>query len=114
VMAPLTALEEHGRDLDDDRREESHHIVTSRYDMHARRRTPPSEAAPYATGPPVPRILYAVCRKAGDEVGSSSWAATGRPGQQLVPGERHRGRGPTRQLLPPAHRHRPIVKRGNR
>jgi hypothetical protein len=37
--------------------------------MHALRRTPPSEAAPYATGPPVLRILYAVCRNAtGDEV----------------------------------------------
>jgi hypothetical protein len=68
VMALLTALEEHGRELDDERREESHPVVTSRYDMHALRRTPPSEAAPYATGPPVLRILYAVCQKAGDEV----------------------------------------------
>lgn len=46
VMALLTALEEHGRDLDDETREESHPVVTSRYDMHALRRTPPSEAAP--------------------------------------------------------------------
>jgi hypothetical protein len=68
VMALLTALEEHGRELDDERREESHPVVTSHYDMHALRRTPPSEAAPYATGPPVLRILYAVCRKAGDEL----------------------------------------------
>jgi hypothetical protein len=35
VMALLTALEEHGRDLDDERREESHPVVTSRYDIHA-------------------------------------------------------------------------------
>ncbi len=64
VMALLTALEEHGRDLDDETREESHPVVTSRYDMHALRRTPPSEATPYAVGPPVLRILYAVCRTA--------------------------------------------------
>jgi hypothetical protein len=62
VMALLTALETHGRDLDDERREESHPVVTSRDDMHALRRTPPSEAAPYADRPPVLRILYAVCR----------------------------------------------------
>lgn len=62
VMALLTALEVHGRDLDDERREESHPVVTSRYDMHALRRTPPSEAAPYADGPPVIRILYAFCQ----------------------------------------------------
>jgi len=46
VMALLTALEEHGRDLDDERWEEFHPVVTSRFDMHALRRTPPSEAAP--------------------------------------------------------------------
>lgn len=62
VMALLTALEVHGRDLDDERREESHPVVTSRYDMHALRRTPPTEAAPYADAPPVLRILYAHCR----------------------------------------------------
>ncbi len=64
VMALLTALEDHGRDLDDERREESHPVVTSRFDMHALRRTPPSEAAPYADSPPVLRILYAICRTA--------------------------------------------------
>ncbi len=61
VMALLTALEEHGRALDDETQEESHPVVTSRYDMHALRRTPPSQAAPYATGPPVLRLLYAIC-----------------------------------------------------
>lgn len=61
VMALLTALELHGRDLDDERREESHPVVTSRFDMHALRRTPPSEAAPYADAPPVLRVLYAIC-----------------------------------------------------
>lgn len=69
VMALLTALEQHGRELDDERREESHPVVTSRYDMHALRRTPPSEATPYAEGPPVLRILYAICRTSdGGEV----------------------------------------------
>src|SRR5713226_3336012 len=55
VMALLTALETHGRDLDDDAREESHPVVTSHHDLHALRRTPPSETAPYATGPPALR-----------------------------------------------------------
>lgn len=64
VMALLTALETHGRDLDNEQHEESHPVVTSRYDMHALRRTPPSEAAPYADRPPVLRILYAICRTA--------------------------------------------------
>ena len=69
VMASLTALEDHGRDLDDERREESHPVVTSRYDMQALRRTPPTEATPYANGPPVLRILYAISRQAaGGEV----------------------------------------------
>lgn len=67
VMALLSALETHGRDLDDERREESHPVVTSRFDMHALRRTPPSEAAPYADRPPVLRILYAFCRTSGRE-----------------------------------------------
>lgn len=62
VMALLTALEQHGRDLHHEDREETHPVVTSRCDMHALRRTPPSEAAPYAMGPPVLRILYAICR----------------------------------------------------
>lgn len=65
VMALLTALEEHGRDLDDERREESHPVVTSRFDLHALRRTPPSEAAPYADRPPVLRVLYAICTTTG-------------------------------------------------
>lgn len=61
VMALLDALETHGRELNDEAREESHPVVTSRFDMHALRRTPPSEAAPYADAPPVLRILYAIC-----------------------------------------------------
>jgi hypothetical protein len=64
VMALLTALEEHGRDLED----ESHPIVTARYDLHALRRTPPTQSTPYATAPPVLRIVYGYCRmSSGDE-----------------------------------------------
>jgi hypothetical protein len=37
VMALLTALEDYGRDLDDEAREESHPVVTARYDLHALR-----------------------------------------------------------------------------
>ena len=69
VMGLLTALELYGRVLGDEQREESHAVVTSRFDMHALRRTPPSQAAPYADSPPVLRILYAICRtSAGAEV----------------------------------------------
>lgn len=69
VMGLLNALETCGRDLDDESREESHPVVTSRYDLHALRRTPPTVATPYATSPPVLRILYAVCQTAaGPEI----------------------------------------------
>ena len=67
VLALLTALEVHGRNLDDETQEESHPVVTSRHDMHALRRTPPSQAAPYATQPPVLRVLYAYCTDKADE-----------------------------------------------
>ena len=69
VMALLNALETYGRDLDDESREESHPVVTSRYDLHALRRTPPTDSTPYAIAPPVLRILYAVCQTAaGPEI----------------------------------------------
>jgi hypothetical protein len=63
VMALLTALEEHGRALGDAGREESHPVVSSRFDMHALRRTPPSEVAPFATELPVLRVPYGICRR---------------------------------------------------
>jgi len=69
VMALLTAVEVHGRDLEDERREEAHPVVTSRYDMHALRRTPPTQTTPYASRPPVLRVLYAHCADpAGDDI----------------------------------------------
>lgn len=43
--------------------------MTSRFDLHALRRTPPTDSTPYAVSPPVLRILYAVCgTTAGPEV----------------------------------------------
>jgi hypothetical protein len=61
VMALLVALEQHGRGLDDETRDESHPIATARYDLHALRRTPPTQSTPYATGPPVLRVIYGYC-----------------------------------------------------
>jgi hypothetical protein len=63
VMALLVALEQHGRGLDDEARDESHPIVTARYDLHALRRTPPTQSTPYATGPPVLRVIYGYCTR---------------------------------------------------
>lgn len=69
LMALLEALEDYGHELEDEQREESHPVLSSRFDMHALRRTPPSQAAPFADSPPVLRILYAICRTtAGAEV----------------------------------------------
>lgn len=55
IMALLTALEEHGTDLGDP---ESHPVVTSDRKLRALRRTPPTDVTPYATEPPVLRVLY--------------------------------------------------------
>lgn len=63
VMALLSALELHGRDLDDETRDESHPVVTARYDLHALRRTPPTQTTPYADSPPVLRIIYGCCTR---------------------------------------------------
>jgi hypothetical protein len=60
VMALIGALERYGRNLGG---EETSPIVSSRYDMHELRRTPPSATVPYAVGPPVIRVLYAFCRR---------------------------------------------------
>jgi len=48
VMALITALEKYGRSLEG---EETSPIVSSRFDMHELRRTPPSTTLPYAEGP---------------------------------------------------------------
>ena len=62
-MALIGALERYGRSLEG---EETSPIVSSKYDMHELRRTPPSATLPYADEPPVIRILYAFCRRRGD------------------------------------------------
>jgi hypothetical protein len=60
IVALIDAVQRFGRNLGDP---ESHPVVTSKFDMHALRRTPPSSMAPYADGPPVIRVLYAFCRQ---------------------------------------------------
>lgn len=65
VVMLIEALRIYGRALSDP---ESHPVVTSRFDLHALRRTPPSVAAPSATGPPVLRVLYAFCRTSEGEI----------------------------------------------
>ncbi len=65
VMALLTALEEHGLDLGDP---ESHPVVTSRLGLRALRRTPPTDVTPYATEPPVLRVLYGFAAPPRDRV----------------------------------------------
>ena len=66
VMALIAALGEYGRDLGDP---ECHPIVTSSYDLHALRRSPPTITTPYAYGPPVLRILFGYVR---DEDGNDA------------------------------------------
>ncbi|MDA8358039.1 MAG: hypothetical protein M0Z95_17505 [Actinomycetota bacterium] len=55
VMALLTALEQSGTALGDP---ESHPVVTSPSRLRALRRTPPTKETPYATTPPMIRVLY--------------------------------------------------------
>lgn len=61
VMALLAALEQYGRELDDETHDESHPVVTARYDLHALRRTPPTPSTPYADHPPILRVIYGYC-----------------------------------------------------
>ena len=60
LMALIGALEAFGISLEGD---ETRPIVSSKYEMHELRRTPPSATLPYADKPPVIRILYAFCRR---------------------------------------------------
>lgn len=55
----LDALEEHGHDIEGEASDDpSHPVVTSRFQMFALRRTPPTMRTPYADRPPVIRIPY--------------------------------------------------------
>ncbi len=65
IAALLIALETHGRGLGDP---ECHEVVSARYDIHALRRTPPTETTPYADAAPVLCILFGyVADDAGHE-----------------------------------------------
>jgi hypothetical protein len=56
VMALINALETHGKDLENS--DESHPIRSSKLNLHALRRTPPTFTTPYATENPVLRLIY--------------------------------------------------------
>ncbi len=59
IMALVNALAEYGHDLEGYEGDApSHPIVTSRYQMFALRRTPPTRYTPLATKPPIIRIPY--------------------------------------------------------
>ncbi len=65
-MALINALEDRGRELEGD---ESHPVYSTRYDLHALRRNPPTQTTPFADGPPVLRLLYGYVRDhTGQEV----------------------------------------------
>ncbi len=65
VSALLQALEEFGHEIEGEQPEDaSHRIVSSRYELFALRRTPPTVYTPYAQGRPVIRIVYAWCEEA--------------------------------------------------
>lgn len=59
VTMLLDALEEHGHDIEGESADDpSHPVVTSRFQMFALRRTPPTTYTPYADEPPVIRVPY--------------------------------------------------------
>lgn len=59
VVALVGALEEHGHHIEGYQDgDASHPIVTSRFELFALRRTPPTIYTPYAASPPVLRIPY--------------------------------------------------------
>jgi hypothetical protein len=65
VMALINALEIHGKDLENT--DESHPIKSSRLNLHALRRTPPTFTTPYATGNPVLRLIYGYSQDAENQ-----------------------------------------------
>ena len=111
IAALLMALETYGRNLGDP---ECHEVVSTRLDMHALRRTPPTSTTPYAVGPPVLRILFAFV--ADDEGEEAAVVLIG--GDKTELGNRWYPPHVTRaeQRLEQWCRHhpdyRPIVKRG--
>jgi len=85
VMALLTALEQSGTALGDP---ESHPVVTSPSRLRALRRTPPTKETPYATTPPMIRVLYGfVTDSAQLKAGSPSRRRQDGTWQSVVPAE---------------------------
>lgn len=65
IMALIKALEVSGHQLDDT--DVSHPVWSSSQEMHALRRVPATQITPFATDPPVVRVLYTFCLQAGEE-----------------------------------------------
>lgn len=65
VLALIEALRQHGTELADPY---SHRVVIATYWIRALRRTPATPVTPEATGPPIIRILYAICHRGSELV----------------------------------------------
>ena len=111
IAALLMALETHGRDLGDP---ECHEVVSSRYDMHALRRTPPTTTTPYADAPPVLRLLFAFV--ADSKGGEAAVVLVGGDKTQLgnrwYPPHVLRAEQRLEQWCRQRSEYRPIVRRG--
>lgn len=111
IAALLMALEIYGRDLGDP---ECHEVVSTRFDMGALRRTPPTSTTPYAVGPPVLRVLFAfVVDDNGEE---AAVVLTGGDktelGHRWYPPHMTRAEERLEQWCRLHRNYRPIVKRG--
>ena len=111
IAALLMALESHGRDLGDP---ECPEVVSTRFDMGALRRTPPTSTTPYAEGPPVLRILFAFV--ANDEGEEAAVVLVGGDktelGNRWYPPHVTRAEERLEQWCRHHSDYRPIVKRG--
>lgn len=111
IAALLTALETYGRDLGDP---ECHEVVSTRFDMHALRRTPPTSTTPYAVGPPVLRVLFAFV--ADHEGGEAALVLIGGDktalGNRWYPPHVRRAEDRLEQWCRRNPDYRPITKRG--
>jgi len=111
ITALLKALEIYGRNLGDP---ECHEVVSTRFDMGALRRTPPTSTTPYAVGPPVLRILFAfVVDDEGEEaavvlIGGDKTEL----GHRWYPPHVTRAEERLEQWCRHNRNYRPIVKRG--
>ena len=111
IAALLMALETYGRNLGDP---ECHEVVSTRFDMGALRRTPPTSTTPYAVGPPVLRILFAfVADDEGDEAAVVLIGGDKRElGNRWYPPHVTRAEERLEQWCRHHPDYRPIVKRG--